>query len=106
MGKKSNKNKRQTPAQKNAAKNKNAAAEKPAAQPQIMEQAVEKRTIIQRLKDVLKRIIGIKKGQRDEFRYNLDTERPNYIFEEIDGKCRGFGLTHEEETFGRKNMPL
>lgn len=55
---------------------------------------------------MLKRFIGYKKGERDEFRYNLDTDHPNYIFEEKNGKRRGIGLTHEEYTHGKKNMPL
>ncbi len=69
-------------------------------------QSDEKQTAIQRFVAWLKRFIGYKKGERDEFRYNFDTEHPNYIFEEKDGKRRGFGITHEEYTHGKKNMPL
>ncbi|MCD8372196.1 MAG: hypothetical protein LUD27_02715 [Clostridia bacterium] len=43
---------------------------------------------------------------RDEFRFNNNTNHPNYIFEESNGRYRGMGITHEPVTFGKKNMPL
>lgn len=61
---------------------------------------------MQRLIGTLKRVIGYKRGERNEFRYNYDTEHPGYVFKKEKGKYKSFGLTHEDKTFGRKNMPL
>ncbi|MGN0824555.1 MAG: hypothetical protein ACI4MB_05765 [Candidatus Coproplasma sp.] len=66
----------------------------------------ERQGILIRLIETLKRVIGYKKGERDEFRYNLETEHPNYIFEQSGKKIRAMGLTHKNETFGKPNMPL
>ena len=43
---------------------------------------------------------------KNEFRFNYDTNHPNYIFGKSGRKYKAMGLTHKEETFGRKNMPL
>lgn len=43
---------------------------------------------------------------RNEFRYNYATGHPNYIYGETDKRYKGVGITHESETFGKKNMPL
>lgn len=67
----------------------------------------EKLNVIQRFIAQLKALIFRKKyKERDEFRYNNLTGHPNYNFEESNGKVKGFGVTHSEETFGIKNMPL
>lgn len=66
----------------------------------------ERVTGLRRLIYLLKRLIGYRKGERDEFLFNLDTNHPNYIFHESNGKKRGVGITHEDSTFDKKNMPL
>lgn len=45
---------------------------------------------------------------RSEFRFNINTDHPNYIFEadETRNEYHAVGLTHEEKTFGKANMPL
>lgn len=43
---------------------------------------------------------------KNEFRYNFNTNHPNYIFGETEKKYKALGITHESETFGKKNMPL
>lgn len=43
---------------------------------------------------------------KNEFRYNNSTHHPNYVFEEFSGKYHSLGITHNEKTFGKKNMPL
>ncbi len=62
--------------------------------------------IIKRLSETLKRVIGYKRGERDEFRYNYDEKHPGYVVEKRDGKYVVFGLTHKEKTFGKPNMLL
>lgn len=90
-----------------AGKGKNRKASEAAAQPTPSQEAVEKQTVIQRLIHRLKAVIFKRKyPQRDEFRYNNKTDHPNWVFEEEHGKRRAFGITHNEETFGKKNMPL
>ena len=42
----------------------------------------------------------------NQFRFNFNTKHPNYVFEESGGKYHAVGITHEEKTFGVKNMPL
>ena len=71
------------------------------------QQSEEKLNAIQRFIMQLKLLIFRKKyKERDEFRYNNLTDHPNYIFEKKNGKYKSFGVTHENETFGKKNMPL
>ena len=43
-----------------------------------------------------------KKKSKNEFRYNNTTKHPNYVFEEFGDKYHSLGLTHKEETFGKK----
>ena len=43
---------------------------------------------------------------KNEFRYNRNTKHMNYIFLEKENKFKAIGLTTNNETFGRKNMPL
>lgn len=45
---------------------------------------------------------------RNEYRYNLDAQHPNYVFEVNiqDDEWKAIGITHEAETFGKPNMPL
>lgn len=45
---------------------------------------------------------------RDEFRYNINTQHYNYIFEahEKEDEYYALGLTTDETTFGIQNMPL
>jgi len=56
--------------------------------------------------------MGRKKKQKNkiipknEFRFNYSTGHPNYIYGETDKRYKGVGITHESETFGKKNMPL
>lgn len=96
--------KRQSAGKGGCRKTTSKAAAQPAPPPK---EAVEKQTIIQRLVHRLKAVIFKKKyPQRDEFRYNNKTDHPNWVFEEANGKRRAFGITHKEETFGKKNMPL
>lgn len=66
----------------------------------------ERQGILKRFIETLKRVIGYKKGERDEFRYNYDEKHPGYIFREEQGKLKSFGVTHSDVTFGKKNMPL
>ena len=76
------------------------------------QKAVQKKALVQRLTVALN--AAKKKKQREEsktrneFRYNPNTEHPNYIFE-VDKKkdaWRAIGITHEPETFGIQNAPL
>ena len=62
--------------------------------------------IFKRLIETLKRVIGYKKGERDEVRYNNKEGHKNWVFKKEGEKYIAFGITHNEETFGRKNMPL
>lgn len=67
----------------------------------------EKLSGIQKLLHRLKALIYKKKFKaRDEFRYNLDTKHPQHIFGEQGDTYYSSGITHEEKTFGKKNMPL
>ncbi len=43
---------------------------------------------------------------KNEFRFNYNTQHKNYIFAETDKRYRAIGLTSDDETFGKKNMPL
>lgn len=43
---------------------------------------------------------------RNEFRFNHATRHPNFIFGKEGRKYKGMGITHEEKTFGKNNMPL
>lgn len=43
---------------------------------------------------------------KDEFRYNYNQGHKNYVFGEVGNKFKSIGLTHDDTTFGRKNMPL
>ncbi len=47
-----------------------------------------------------------KRHALSEFRYNNSTGHPDYIFEESNNKYHSLGLTHDNYTFGKKNMPL
>ncbi len=47
-----------------------------------------------------------KKKSKNEFRYNNSTNHPNYIFEEFGNKYHSIGITHQDKTFGKNNMPL
>lgn len=67
----------------------------------------EKLSAIQKLIHRIKALIYKKKFKaRDEFRYNLDTKHPQHIFGEQGNTYYSSGITHEEKTFGKKNMPL
>lgn len=66
----------------------------------------ERQGIIKRLIETLKRVIGHKKGERDEVRYNNKEGHKNWVYKEKGENVSAFGLTHSGETFGRKNMPL
>lgn len=44
--------------------------------------------------------------RRNEFRYNYSQKHKNYVFGERGNKYLSLGITHEEYTFGKKNMPL
>lgn len=84
----------------------NGLSEQAARQSEASAEQEQRQSIFKKLIDVLKRIIGYKKGERNEFRYNNNTGHPNYEFQNKDGRVKAFGITHSEETFGRKNMPL
>lgn len=48
---------------------------------------------------------------RNEFRFNYNTNHPNYVFYEDNGRYRSVGLTHHKDyitkKYGKfKNMPL
>ena len=43
---------------------------------------------------------------RNEFRFNYNTNHPNYVFYENNGKYRSIGLTHQSEYYGKRNMRL
>lgn len=43
---------------------------------------------------------------KNEFRFNHAQGHINYIFGESGEKYKSVGLTHQSETFGKKNMPL
>lgn len=43
---------------------------------------------------------------RNEFRYNYSQNHKNFVFGERGNKFQSVGITHEEYTFGKKNMPL
>lgn len=89
-----------------APKNKNTAQ----ANAKTEENAIEKKSIIGRAVVVLKK--RKKDLQRenspalDEFRYNIETQHMNYLFEKKDEEYRSIGFTTDEKTFGINNMPL
>ena len=64
--------------------------------------------ILQALSAFLKKKKRAQSKARSEFRFNMDADHPNYIFEvdEKEDKYRAVGLTHESKTFGTANMPL
>ncbi|MBO5046736.1 MAG: hypothetical protein J6C93_07730 [Clostridia bacterium] len=62
--------------------------------------------LIETLAKVLKAQKKKESGVRNEFRFNFDTRHPNFVFEEKNGKYISLGLTHEERTFGKRNMSL
>lgn len=84
----------------------NGLSEQAARQSEASAEQEQRQSIFKKLIDVLKRIIGYKKGERNEFRYNYDEHHPAYEIKEEDGKAITFGVTHSAETFGIKNMPL
>lgn len=43
---------------------------------------------------------------RNEFRFNNNTNHMNYVFGESNNRYYSVGLTTEDETFKKKNMPL
>ena len=43
---------------------------------------------------------------KNEFRYNFTEGHKSYVFAETNTEYKSVGLTHQEYTFGRKNMPL
>lgn len=43
---------------------------------------------------------------KNEFRYNVRDKHKQYVFLEQDGKYKAVGITHQAETFGKRNMPL
>lgn len=43
---------------------------------------------------------------KNEFRYNSAKGHKQYVFGQAGDKYKSLGLTHEQKTFGRKNMPL
>lgn len=43
---------------------------------------------------------------KNEFRYNYSKKHKHYIFGEVGNKFKSVGLTHDDTTFGVKNMPL
>lgn len=47
-----------------------------------------------------------KRKTKNEFRYNYDTKHMNYVFEEEGKRFHSVGITHENKTFGKTNMPL
>lgn len=64
--------------------------------------------ILQALSAFLKKKKRAQSKARSEFRFNLNTNHPNYIFE-IDEKKDGYraiGITHDPATFEKANMPL
>ena len=64
---------------------------------------------MRRLINILIGIRDRKRGKvRNEFRQNLDAKHPNFIFEADteNDTYKAIGITHEAETFGKKNMPL
>ena len=62
--------------------------------------------MIAALQNRLKKLKRDNSPARNEFRYNNQTKHPNYVFEEESGKYHSVGITHGEQTFGKKNMPL
>lgn len=54
------------------------------------------------------RVEEIKKKRKPkaEFRFNYDNKHKQFVFEQEGNQYRSVGLTHEEKTFGIKNMPL
>lgn len=73
----------------------------------------QKQSLIGKLISALKeRIANLRRKKnkkskpKNEFRFNMATGHPNYIFGETEDKYQGLGLTHKATTFGRKNMEL
>ena len=64
--------------------------------------------MIVRLIDALKqRIASLRKMKpKNEFRYNHQAGHMNYVFAEKGDEYRSVGLTTEDMTFGKTNMPL
>ena len=80
--------------------------------PKNTHDASQQKALIQRLIVTLKAIRKKKQREesktRNEFRHNIHAKHPNYIFEADTKKdtWRAIGITHEPETFKKKNAPL
>lgn len=47
-----------------------------------------------------------KRVAKNEFRYNRNEKHMTYVFEDDGKKYTSVGLTHNPESFGKKNIPL
>lgn len=88
------------------APNKSKTPQKNSTRPASSPKGQERQGIIKRLIETHKRVIGHKKGERDEVRYNNKERHKNWVFKEEGENVSALGLTHSGETFGGKNMPL
>ncbi len=43
---------------------------------------------------------------KNEFRFNANQKHMTYIFEDDGKKYSSVGITHQQQTFGKENMPL
>ena len=50
--------------------------------------------------------VSYAKRARNEFRFNFNHKHKQYVFEETEKDFKSLGITHNESTFGVKNMPL
>lgn len=70
------------------------------------EQIVLIEELISVLNAQLKRLKRKNSSTRDEYRYNIDTDHMNWVFEQDGEEYKSFGFTSKDTTFGIKNMPL
>lgn len=97
---KQKKNAKKPAASKTAGKNKSVKAKTKKEKIALLER------MIAALQNRLKKLKRDNSPARNEFRYNIDEQHMNFLFWADDNDYRSLGLTHEEKTFGKKNMPL
>ncbi len=71
---------------------------------QKKQEGIEK--LVVTFKGVLKKKKQEESGALWDFRFNFATGHPTLAFGRSGKQIKSVGLTHQAETFGRKNMPL
>ena len=102
--------KKKPAANKTTGKNKSVNAKPAKNTVQTAKTKKEKIALLERmiaaLQNRLKKLKRDSSPERNEFRYNIDERHMNFLFWADGNDYRSLGLTHEAETFGKKNMPL